>query len=218
MSHFWPCNTNVFVWIKTFSGIRVWDKLFSWEMQALRSRVYLFVPAAASASLHGEAISGSWPLAGRERTFQLCRGEEVDFTERLCDLQSGEGVVSRRSRRFLLHHPGNKLFTVCYLRGSVGKRQRHLCCTNSGGPVCRVRQVHPAFLPDDSRVVDVKVPQVLLGQDGVLNRFVVLRFVSGWWISLMILWRCGRLCLGWEKLIGGVGVGGRKVIVRSTLD
>lgn len=189
----------------------------SCEILTLRSRVYLFLPAVASASLRGGAISVTWPLAGCEWTFQLC-GEEVDFTEGLGDLQSGERVVSRRSRRFLFHHPGNKHLTLCYLRGSVGKRQRRLCCMNSVGPFCRVMMVPPGFIPDDRRVIDVQVPQVLLGQYGVLNSFIIFRFVSGLWISLMILRRCGRLCLGWEKLIGGVGVGGIKVTGRSTLD
>lgn len=217
MSHFWLSvylSENVHFLASEY-GIN-WG-VVSCEMLTLRSRFYLFLPTAASASLRRGAISVTRPLAGCKRTFQLC-GEEVDFTEGLGDLQSGERVVSRRSRMFLFHHPGNKLLTLCYLRGSVGKRQGRLCCTDSVGPFCRVMLVPPGFISDDRRVVDVQVPQVLLRQDGILNSFIVFKFVSGLWIMLMMLRTCGRLCLGWEKLIGGVGVGGMKVIGRSTLD
>lgn len=204
------------VYFLAWKNGRNWG-VVSCAIQTLRSGFYLFLPAAASGSFHGGVISVTRPLAGCDRTFQLC-GEEVDFTEGLGHLQSGERVVSRGSRRFLFHHPGNKLLTLCNRRGSVGKRQRRFCCMNSVGPFCRIMLLPPGFLPDDHRVVDVLVPQVLLGQYGALNSFIIVTFVPGLWISLLILWRCGRLCLGREKLIGGVGVGGMKVIGRSTLD
>lgn len=143
----------------------------------LRSSVYLFLPAAASASLHRGAVFVTRPPAGCERTLQL-RGEEVDLTEGLGDLQRGERVVPRRASRCLFHHPGNKGLTWCYLRGSTGERQRRLCCMNSFGPFCRVMLAPSAFIPDEG-VVDVQVSQGLLGQYGVLNSFVIFTIVSG---------------------------------------
>lgn len=181
---------------------------------------YLFLPAVASVSLRGGAVPVSGPLAGRGRTPQL-RGEEVHLAEGLGDLQSGEGVVSRRSGRLLFHHPGNELLTLGDLRGSVGVRQGRLGCGGGLGPVCRVLLVPPGFIPDECTVVDVQVPQVLLRQCGVLDSFCVFRFVSGLWVPLMVLWRRGGRggwSLGWEELVGGVAVGGMKVIGGSVLD
>lgn len=148
-------------------------------MRGLESGFYLFLPAVASSSLHRGAVSVTRPLAGGGRTSQLCR-EEVDLAEGLGDLQSGERVVSRRPGRLLSHHPGNKLLTLCYLCGSVGERQRCLCCVNSVGPFCRLMLVPPGFIPDDCRVVDIQVLPVLLWQHGgVLGGFSIFRLVSG---------------------------------------
>lgn len=171
----------------------------------------------------GRTISAACPLPDCWLAFLLW-WEKVHLAEGLCNLQSGEGVVSRWLRKVFVNHwliidPGSRGVTACQVSGCIRQSWWHLCCLDCVCPCWKkLVFISSGFFLHDCRVIHVKVPYVAFRLHGVLNIHFPLVLVSELWRLRLVLqagvtWKWGhwRWVLNWKKLIRGVPLGGMEI-------